>query len=362
MDNILGFTIGEWTEIGIAVLVIIFGFTVVGWLVKSFLRWLSHRTPTDLDDRLVESVGGQIKWLVGLIITQLTIIYVDILAKYLRDPAKDVFFVLYLVTIFIAAWRITNVTVDWYREKAKSPKEAEKVLRVSPALKRLAHLLLFALGLTILFSYFNIDITAFIAALGIGTLAISLAAQDVLADLISGVLIYFDQPFRIGDRIDVIEDTNTGGEVVDIGIRTTRICTPDNRIFIVPNSMIAKGKIINYTFPDTRYQIFTHIGVGYRSDADQVRRILIDTVRKVDGVLSDRLVAASLVDFRNSTMFFRVSWWINTYLDAGPTTDRVNSAIFEALDKAGIEVPIMTYDINFKISPEAASQLSQALR
>jgi small-conductance mechanosensitive channel len=76
-------------------------------------------------------------------------------------------------------------------------------------------------------------------------LVISLAARDVLADIVSGAIIMIDRPFRVGDRIDV-PNTDSWGDVVDIGIRSTRILTWDNLLVIVPNSQIGKNQIVNY--------------------------------------------------------------------------------------------------------------------
>ena len=79
-----------------------------------------------------------------------------------------------------------------------------------------------------------------------------------MSDAINGFLILMDEPFRIGDRIE-IRDLDTWGDVVDIGLRTTRILTLDNRMVILPNSKIGKSQIVNYSFPDPKYRVQTTI-------------------------------------------------------------------------------------------------------
>ncbi len=115
-----------------------------------------------------------------------------------------------------------------------------------PFVSRVALILLTVLGGIILLDHFNVEVSGLVATLGIGSLAIALAAQAALADTISGFIIMFDRPYRIGDRIEILE-LDTWGDVTDIGLRSTRIRTRDNRMAVVPNSVIAKNMVVNIT-------------------------------------------------------------------------------------------------------------------
>ena len=97
-------------------------------------------------------------------------------------------------------------------------------------------------------------ITAGIAVLGLCGLAFSIAAQATLADVIDGVIILVDKPFRVRHRIQ-LQDLQTWGDVISIGVRTTRIRTLGNRLVIVPNSRINRGQVVNYSYPDDRYRL-----------------------------------------------------------------------------------------------------------
>ena len=125
--------------------------------------------------------------------------------------------------------------------------------------------LLVLIGLLVILDHVGFNISALVAAIGIGGLAISLAAQDTIANMISGVIILIDQPFRTGDRIE-IQELNTWGDVVNIGLRSTRIRTLDNRLVIVPNSQISNNLVVNYTNTDPHYRIQSEIGVAYGTD------------------------------------------------------------------------------------------------
>jgi small-conductance mechanosensitive channel len=189
--------------------------------------------------------------------------------------------------------------------------------------------------------------------LGLGGLAISLAAKDTIADVIAGFIVLVDQPYRVGDRIE-IEEIDTWGDVVDIGLRTTRIRTRDNRMVIVPNSVIGKNQVINYTFPDPQYRIQTHVGIAYGTDIETARRVLCEAVRRVEGVLPDKPVDALYVEMGDTAMVFRVRWWIESYRDTRQMFDKVHTALQHAVDAAGIDCPFPTQTLNLQFASQTA--------
>ncbi len=252
------------------------------------------------------------------------------------------------------------MAADWAGERARAEGREGQLEPLILLLSRVGRVLVVILGIIILLSYFGVNITGLAAVLGIGGLALSLAAQDTIADAIAGFIILVDQPFRIGDRIE-IQGVGTWGDVVDIGLRTTRIRTRDNRLVIVPNSTISDNQVINYSYPDPRYRIQTHVGVAYGTDVEMVRQLLIDTVRQVEGVLPDRPVEALYIEMGDSAMVFRVRWWIGSYVDTRRMFDQVHTALQNALDEAGIECPFPTQTLNLQVGQADLDRASQTL-
>jgi small-conductance mechanosensitive channel len=130
----------------------------------------------------------------------------------------------------------------------------------------------------------------------------------------------------------------------------------------VPNSTISKSQVINYTYPDPRYRVQIDIGIGYGMDIEKTRQIIVDTVRRIEGVLPDKPVEALYNEMGDSAMLFRVRWWIESYADTRRVFDRVNTALQNALDQAGIDMPYPTQSLNVQMDPETAERVSQALR
>ncbi len=342
--SFLGLAADDWINLGVSLLYVLIAFAIGTLLTHGLLRWVAHHTSTRLGDALLEVVGPRLRWLVVVLVLSFATSRLTFLNVDLKTFLNDTYFVLGLVLTTLILWSLINLGYHWYREKLEDAGRVDELDPVLLLLTRVGHIFLVAVSLTILLSHFGINVTALVAALGIGGLALSLAAQDTLSDAIAGFIILADRPYRVGDRIE-IQGVGTWGDVVEIGLRTTRIRTRDNRMVIVPNSMIGRNQVINYTYPDPRYRIETHVKVAYGSDIDTVRRTIIEAVRGVEGVLPDKSVDALYIEMGDWAMVFRVRWWIESYVDTRRVYDRVNTALQEALDEAGIEMPYPTHSL-----------------
>jgi small-conductance mechanosensitive channel len=262
---------------------------------------------------------------------------------------RDLFFVLYLIVGFVFAWRLVHYFFIWYGKEMATRTETNLDQQLMPFFRRIAMIILWMIGIITVLGHFDIDVSAMVTTLGIGSLAVALAAKESLADTISGFLIMIDRPFRIGDRVE-IQDLDTWGDVIDIGLRSSRIRTRDNRMVIIPNSVVGKSLIVNYSYPDTQYRIQIHIGLAYGIEIEKARKLMIDAVRKVEGVLPDKPVEALFLEFGASALIFRVRWWLDSFYDTRRMFDKVNTAIYNALNDANIEIPSPQLEVSHKIN------------
>jgi small-conductance mechanosensitive channel len=213
----------------------------------------------------------------------------------------------------------------------------------------------------VLLSHFGIDVSALTAALGLGGLALTFAAQDTISDAIAGIIILVDRPFRVGDRIE-IQGAGTWGDVIDIGLRSTRILTRDNRVIILPNSIVGNNQVMNYSYPDPRVRSETDLCVGYDSDLEEVRRLIIETIESVEGVLDYRPVDALYIEMAPSGIVFRVRWWIESYQETRRNLDQVHTALQSAFDQAGIAFAPRTQSVKLRADADTVRRVSAALR
>jgi len=133
-----------------------------------------------------------------------------------------------------------------------------------------------------------------------------------------------------------------------------------DRMVIVPNSVIGKSQVINFTYPDSTVRIEVGLWLDYEEDLDKARRVVVEAVRQVEHVLPEQPVEALFLDFGESAVVFRVRWWIDSYVDTFLMYDKVNNAILEALRAADIAVAFPRQDFKFKIDADDAGRLSSA--
>ena len=349
----LGLTAQQWIDLGVSVLIVV-GAVLAGRLLIDLLigrlvgRW-TKSTDTTLDDAILTAIHRPLYWLLVMLALRIAVYRLDSVPVSWDPFLSQLFYVLEVVIGFVVVWRLVNNLMVWYGEEMAVRTETDLDEQLLPFFRRVALVFLALIGIIILLGRF-VDVSSFITTLGVGSLAIALAAQAALEDSITGFIIMIDRPFRIGDRIE-IQDLNTWGDVVDIGLRSTHVRTRDNRMVIVPNSVIGKSLIVNYSYPDVHYRIQIHIGLAYGTDLELARKTMIDAVRQVDGVLLEKPVEALLLEFGDSALIFRVRWWLDSYIDTRRMFDKVNTSLYHALNQANIEIPAPQIEVHHKHGP-----------
>lgn len=356
--NFLELTLEQWLDIGLSLAVLLTTAILGRWVIKIIfgrvIRRFTSFTKNTLDDAILNAIAPPLYWLALIYSFQFALNRLGNVFEQLRFNLDQVYFVLFSLVGFIIAWRLIRNIANWYGEQLATTGKVKLGEQLLPFFRRVVLIVLALIFIITLLGYFNIEVSGLVTTLGIGSLAIALAAQAALSDTISGFVIMVDRPFRIGDRIE-IQDLDTWGDVVDIGLRSTRIRTRDNRMVIVPNSVIGKSLIVNHSFPDTQYRIETHVGVAYGTDIEKARKVIVEAVSKVEGVLGGHPVEALFLEFGDSALIFRVRWWLESYVDTRRMFDSVNTAIYQALNKAGIEIPFPQRVVTHKSDPSKES-------
>jgi len=358
-----GLRVDEWINLAIAVISVLATLTLGRWAINLVLqRWLMgllSRTRTTLDDELVESARPPLFWYLLTAVTQAALGRLDFIRIRYLQTIDNAFFVVYVLIGFAFLWRLISRLFRWYGRELAAKTETTLDEQMLPILRRVSLIILGLVVLTMVLQHFNVEISGLVATLGIGSLAIALAAQASLSDIFSGFVIMVDRPFRIGDRIE-LQDLATWGDVTDIGLRSTRIRTRDNRMVIIPNSAIGKSLIINHSFPNSHYRIEINLGVAYGSDIEHVRQVLIDAVKDLEGIRSKEPVEALFLEMGDSALMFRLRVWIESYVDTRRIVDRVNSAVYKALNEAGVVIPFPQRDVHHyldSVDPRAAARV-----
>ena len=363
--NLFNFTISEWQQIGISAIIIIAALIlarpILTFLLDKVIGRITGATKSSLDNLLVEALRPPLFWLVILQATETAFKRLSFLSLETKTLIDDITFVLYAILILVGILRLVGVFSQWLGEKITSDKDLPLDNKMLPFIARIVNIIVVAIAGIIILGYFNIEITGLVTTLGIGSLAVALAAQETLSDTISGFVIMVDQPFRLGDRIEILE-LDTWGDVEDIGLRSTRIRTMNNRMVIVPNSVIAKSLVVNHSYPNNEIRSEIHVGVAYGVDIDHVRQTLIKAVEKVEGVDAEHPVEALFLEFGDSALIFRVRWWLDSYVDTRRMFDKVNTAMYNALNKERIPIPFPQQDVYHKLDEAELEKLARVFK
>ncbi|MGD8815506.1 MAG: mechanosensitive ion channel family protein [Anaerolineales bacterium] len=186
-----------------------------------------------------------------------------------------------------------------------------------------------------------------IAGLGIAGFTIGFALQDVAKNFVAGILLLLQQPFEIGDMIEV---SDYSGHVQAITLRTTEIRTLDGRFVLIPNGDVFTSAIVNFTRAECR-RVELKIGVAVDSDLDQVTRVALEAVAPILGVIEDPSPRVAFDNFGESTIDFAIHYWIDTSItDVIVAQDAGVKAIKIAFEREAIVMPYPTLTL-FSTSP-----------
>lgn len=220
-----------------------------------------------------------------------------------------------------------------------------------PLLENISAVIIILFIVYLLFITWEIDMTAWLASAGIIGIAVGFAAKDTVANLLSGVFILADSPYKIGDYIVI--DSGERGKVTHIGLRSTRILTRDDLEVNIPNAIIANGKIVNESGGrDVKSRIRVPVGVAYGSDIDLVSKVLVEVAQQEPEVCKDPEPRTRFCQFGASSLDFELLIWINDPEIRGRVKHSLNFAIYKRFAQENIEIPFSQHDVYIKSLPE----------
>lgn len=229
-----------------------------------------------------------------------------------------------------------------YTVFAKSAME----LGARDALASIFHYLILSIGFAIIIQTMGVDIsslTILFGALGVG---VGFGLQSITNNFVSGMVILFERPIKLGDRIEV---GSICGNVTKISMRATTIITNDNISVIVPNSDFVSSTVINWSYTDRNVRFNIPVGVSYAEDPAAIKRILLEVARAEPGVLDEPPPDVLFDSYGDSAINFNLRVWSFAFIDKpNILKSRLYYAIFDAFKKEGVEIPFPQRDIHIK--------------
>jgi small conductance mechanosensitive channel len=244
----------------------------------------------------------------------------------------------------IAVLVIGIVIVHWI---IKIIERHEDRMKIEPTLrgfiKNLIRILLYVVVVMTAANTMGVPMTSIVTLIGSAGVAVSLALQGVLGNLIGGFILLLFKPIRVGEYVKIGDNEGT---VKTIGAFYTEMTTVDNRHINLPNGTLTNTPIINFTREGTRRLDLT-FSVSYESDMDQVYEVLNRVVSEEKAILADPAPTVNLIKCGDSSLDFTVRVWVNA-ADYWPVTFRMTDNGKRALDQAGISIPYPQMDVHMK--------------
>src|SRR5262249_3377934 len=210
-----------------------------------------------------------------------------------------------------------------------------------PLARKVVGLIITAIGVIIAFHHFGIEVTAIITTLGVGGLAVGFAAKETLSNMIAGFTLLLDRPFRPGDRLRL--STGETGDVVDIGVRSTRIRTLDQSLLVVPNAEITNTRVINYNLPTPRVLARVEVRLAMGADLAAAERLMTESVRGIDAIVGTPTVLLKRI--ADGALDVTMTCVLAEFADQDPVEDKLRREIVRRFAEARIAMARPQMDV-----------------
>lgn len=333
--------------LGVALLSVV-GAWFVELVIARTIAAAASRTKTDLDDVIVEIIRRPIFLSVLLYGLSWSSDLLE-LGESVEAPIDAL-----LQTLAILIWTTALMRVGTLLLQTGSAKARERSMlqpRTLPVFDIALKTFAIAACCYFVFLAWDVDLTGWLASAGIVGIAVGFAAKDTLANLISGLVILADAPYKVKDWI-VLDNNDLRGEVTHIGIRSTRILTIDDVEINVPNAVIANAQLVNECGgPYVRQRVRCGFSVAYGSEIAHVQQVVVDAIRDTPNILANPAPRIRLRTLGDSGLAFEALVWIEEPRIRDDVVDVVTTRIYDALNAATIEIPYNKTDIYIKEMP-----------
>ena len=312
---------------------------VFGYLLNMFfditIRRLVKKTKTTTDDKMVKLIKRSAFFGIFLFALYIISLYLDI-PPDIRLVFNNAFWTVAVVYMAFVAIKVAELF--FFELHIKATKNGDENFHtVVPFLKNFTVIGIIAVASLIILKMFEVDITPALASAGVIGIALAFAAKDVIGNLFGGVSVFFDKPYLIGDYVIIADEYR--GEVVGIGMRSTKIKTRDNVLLTVPNSVMVTDAVINETGFEPSLRVRIPILVGYDGNLERIEEVLVEVAHAHKLVMKKPHPRVRYREFDDSGVKLELLITIERPADRGVIMHELIKDIHAAFKKHRIKIP-----------------------
>ena len=339
--EVVGNELWRWVVYGGIVLMAILASRAVGFFFQNIVPRFTKKTKFKIDDLVL----GIIRRPVSILLLFSGLYFGLYVIEAWGEPAAELaaiknayFFTLTILLVYMIA-TLYGELLRHYLKPLVEATETKLDDQLLPLGIKGGRFVIWAIGLMIAMSNLGIEVASLIAGLGIGGLALAMAAKDTVANIFGGASIFADRPFEIGDTITV---KGTTGNVEEIGVRTTRLRTFEDTMFIVPNSAVADSPIENVSKRRKRKKVLS-LGLTYDTSYERIQEakaILAEILDEAGGLEPDPAIRFD--EFGDSALIIKVIYWVSDPSEYFPKMAAINEEILKRFNEAKLDMAFPT--------------------
>lgn len=327
----------------------------IAWIIiRTILRMIRKRLTRFHWFSMHEELFDMVRKAVGLGL--LLFLGTYLIRLFHLQMIEKLYLALFVVLIATPIKNFIVIVLNYLEQKWADKTETKIDNIVFDLLNRFSGAIVYAVAVVLALDIMGINVMPFVAGAGVLGVAIGFAAKDTLSNLIAGILLIIDRPFEIGDRIEVWsapKGNASWGDVLDIGLRATKIKTTDNIIIVIPNNEIMKRDIVNYTLTSDSIRVRIDIGVAYDADIELAKSLILRVASEVKWVQDDPKPKVVVRNFGESSVDLQLRVWISDARQRMNTISTITDQVKSAFDSEKIEIPYPKRDIHIIRSEEA---------
>ena len=334
-------TIEDW---GISLLIVL-GAVIVGkiiyWLFGNVVKKLTAKTKTKLDDILIDMIEEPIVFALTIAGLWWGIDRLDF-PEAAHIWIGKVYHVLITINITWLVARLIDAIIQEYIVPLTDKTESDLDDQIMPIARKGLRTIIWILGVIVALNNAGYDVGALIAGLGIGGLALAMAAKDSVSNIFGGIMIFSDKPFKVNDRIKI---GGYDGTIVEIGIRSTRLRTLEGRIVTIPNSMFTGSMVENVSAEPSR-KVVLGLGLTYDMSAEQLElgmKVLKEIADNNSDVEEDPVIGFN--QFGDFALGLTFIYFIKKGADIMGTQTAINLEIHRKFAENGLDMAFPTQTI-----------------